>query len=84
LTSARPRSVEQLDLSVGQWMGAENTQWILGFLSGVGWVHLDGQNPLDGLDAQAVWAWVDNWSHAHPLDNLTRAGEVFASTHPGR
>jgi hypothetical protein len=75
--------------SCGAWtadrngpLGQQDRQWILGFLSGVGWVHLTGQNPLDGLDAQAVWAWVDNYCKAHPLDKMASAGEVFASEHP--
>jgi hypothetical protein len=77
--------------SCGAWtadrrglLASQNMQWILGFLSGVGWVHLTGQNPLDGLDAQAVWAWVDNYCKANPLRNIANAGEVFASEHPHR
>jgi hypothetical protein len=57
-------------------------QWILGFLSGVGYEGGGGDNPLNGVDADAVWAWMDNYCRANPLDRVAKAGAAFAATHP--
>ena len=45
-----------------------NEQWVTGFLSGIGFVGEDGADPLKGLDGNAVHAWIDNYCHAHPLE----------------
>jgi hypothetical protein len=42
----------------------EDSAWVLGFLSGVGCVAKNGDNPLDGTDAQGVWAWINNCCQA--------------------
>jgi|SRR6516165_4538362 hypothetical protein len=55
-------------------------QWVLGFLSGIG--YKGGNNPLNGVDANAVWAWMDNYCYAHPLDSIEKAGEAFNLIHP--
>jgi hypothetical protein len=84
--------------SCGSWTASRRTgqaslpeQWILGFLSGVGDVSASNANavggvterdPLNGVDAQAVWAWVDNYCRANPLDKVVRAGEAFVAAHP--
>jgi hypothetical protein len=56
-------------------------QWILGFLSGVGFV-----GPLDPLQSvangQAVFAWIDNYYRANPLKNLSNAAAAFVEAHP--
>ncbi len=57
-------------------------QWILGFLAGVGDAIPSDADPLRGVDAQAVWAWVDNYCHANPLDQIIRAGEAIFRAHP--
>ena len=58
-------------------------QWILGFLSGVGWQGAQsGINPLNGLDANGVWAWLDNYCQVHPLDPLVEAAAALARAHP--
>jgi hypothetical protein len=56
--------------------------WILGFLSGVGYVAAPDQDPLHGLDRAAVPAWVDRYCEAHPLDAIATAAEVFVREHP--
>jgi hypothetical protein len=65
-----------------QALGSE--QWILGFLSGIGYVSLvpNGTNPLEGTDAKGVWAWVDNYCQTHPLDPIITAGIKFVGAHP--
>ena len=37
-----------------------DSAWVAGFLSGIGYVGADGDDPLHGLDANAVDAWIDN------------------------
>lgn len=57
-------------------------QWVVGFLAGVGWVGDKGDDPLRGLDAQAVLAWMDNYCQAHPLERIAKATSTFALDHP--
>jgi hypothetical protein len=59
-------------------------QWILGFLSGVAYEGPGPTvlNPLNGLDAPAVWAWVTNYCLAHPLEQIVGAGTAFLAAHP--
>ena len=57
-------------------------QWILGFLTGSGDATPGDADPLHGVDAEAVWAWVDNYCRANPLDKIIRAGEAFFREHP--
>jgi hypothetical protein len=78
--------------SCGTWtaerrdkMASWPEQWILGFLSGVGWeggAYPSGPIPLIGVDAQAVWAWIDNYCGPHPLDTIDTAGAQFVLAHP--
>jgi hypothetical protein len=63
-------------------------QWVLGYLSGVaaGSAALDPPkrlNPLNGVDAQAVSAWMDNYCRAHPLVTIFYAANAFVREHPG-
>ena len=59
---------------------AQDEQWVLGFLSAIGYATADG--PLDGVDAQAVLAWVDNYCRANPLDHIMDAAHAFYQAHP--
>jgi hypothetical protein len=63
-------------------MAALPQQWILGFLSGVGYRGEGVVDPLNGVDAQAVWAWMDNYCQANPLKLVHEAGEAFVTAHP--
>ncbi len=49
---------------------------------GCGWVNEGGEDPLRGVDAEGVWAWIDNYCHTHPLEMIERAGTEFVSAHP--
>lgn len=60
----------------------QDEQWVVGFLSGVGFVNQDGDDPLIGVDAEAVWAWIDNYCHANPLASIARAAAQFYMAHP--
>jgi hypothetical protein len=76
--------------SCGSWTasrGGQTTgiyeQWVVGFLSGVGYEGTgQGDDPLAGVDANGVWAWVDNYCRAHPLDQIVMAAKAFDREHP--
>jgi hypothetical protein len=55
--------------------------WVLGFLSGVGYINGD-YDPLRGLDANAVEAWLDHYCQAHPSEKLSEAAAAFIAEHP--
>ena len=55
--------------------------WVLGFLSGVGY-RGEGFDPLHGLDARAVAAWLDNYCRAHLFQDLAEAAAAFVREHP--
>jgi hypothetical protein len=65
-----------------EWASIQPGQWILGFLSGVGYWGEGLVDPLNSVDARAVWAWVDNYCLAHPLEDIERAGAAFITAHP--
>jgi hypothetical protein len=76
-------------LSCGTWTDARRDrqafgyeQWVLGFLSGIGYTGWMNYNPLNGLDANAVLAWIDNFCQAHPLDRISTAASLFVFEHP--
>ncbi len=60
-------------------MGVES--WILGFLSGVGFEGVANADPLNGTDAEGVWAWIDNYCRANPLKDVEDAGVAFVYAH---
>ena len=79
--------------SCGSWTAARRTPtqiqavldetWVQGFLSGVGSIGISqGFNPLNGTDPDGVWAWIDSYCGAHPLDDIAVAAAAFASAHP--
>jgi hypothetical protein len=76
--------------SCGAWTSARHTrsfqvmQWALGFLSGVGFVGRDSADPLRGMDAEGVWAWIDNYCQANPIKDVVDAAEAFYDAHPHR
>ena len=59
----------------------QDEQWVVGFLSGTAFIHLNGDDPLRGLDAQAIWAWIDNYCGAHPLEQVQEATAMLYFTH---
>jgi hypothetical protein len=62
----------------------QDQAWVLGFLSGIGFVAKNGADPLDGVDAEGVWAWIDNYCRAHPIEVLGQAAAAFYYAHPHR
>jgi hypothetical protein len=63
----------------------QDAQWVLGFLSGIGFLEdadKNGEiNPLRGVNAEAVWAWIDNYCHGNPLDLVVEAAVAFSRFH---
>ena len=55
---------------------AADEQWVVGYLSGVA-IWTPGLNPMNGVDADAVWAWMDNYCRAHPLVAIKDATSAF-------
>jgi hypothetical protein len=76
-------------LSCGQWLGDRqsaspqhvlNESWVLGFVSGVnsgagGFGLSRLSNAGEDTDAAGMFAWLDNYCRAHPLEKLVGATE---------
>jgi hypothetical protein len=61
-------------------MGDE--QWMLGYLSGAGkWGSAD-LDPLNGIEAQTIYAWVSNYCAVSPSAQIQDAGNAFIHVHP--
>src|SRR5277367_4740810 len=56
---------------------AMQQQWVVGFLSGIGSMVLGELDPLHGVDAVAVYGWVDRYCHDHPTETIETAARVF-------
>ena len=65
--------------SCGTWSAERKTQttwlyagnWVLGFMSGA--AAALNRDFLDGLDSEAVFAWIDGYCRAHPLARVADA-----------
>jgi hypothetical protein len=73
-------TVHRRALTSPEWF--TDSAWVAGFLSGIGFVGEGGDDPLHGLDANAVDAWIDNYCQANPLDDIETAAEHFYRAHP--
>nr|WP_294516240.1 hypothetical protein [uncultured Rhodopila sp.] len=60
----------------------QDEQWVLGFLTGIGFAGSDEDDPLNGVAAPAVWAWIDSYCKQHPADKLVTAARAFFKSHP--
>jgi hypothetical protein len=49
--------------------------WVLGFLSGVGYMGNANLDPLQGLNFHAVTAWIDNYCQRYPLQGIEAAAK---------
>jgi len=81
--------VGQGTVSCGAWMTARQErsafgmqQWVLGFLSGVAFMGGPQIAPLESTDAPGAWAWIDNYCHDHPVENISSAAAAFRYAHP--
>jgi hypothetical protein len=79
-------------LSCGAWMAARrdphsaathmSEQWVVGFRSGIGSMVLGELDPLHGMQADAVYGWMDNYCGTHPSEAIEAAARVFIQEHP--
>lgn len=63
----------------------QDQQWVLGYLSAAGQISSaagGGADPLKDMDAQGVWAWVDNYCKANPIKRVWEASMAFILAHP--
>ncbi len=74
--------------SCGAWLenrrsSSYNTMryWALGYLSGAATFSRD-LDPLAGVDAEALFHWLDNYCRIHPIDRFVDALHVFILEHP--
>jgi hypothetical protein len=56
-------------------------QWVFGFLSGIGFSSVNGDDPAAGVEGERIIAWIDNYCQAHPLDKLRQAAAAFDTAH---
>jgi hypothetical protein len=59
-----------------------DTQWVIGFLAGIGHMGLGELQPLRGIDDQGVWAWLDSYCGEHPSGTIEEAAAAFSVAHP--
>jgi hypothetical protein len=59
-----------------------DTQWVIGFLAGIGHMGLGELQPLHGIDDQGVWAWLDSYCGVHPAATIEEAVAAFSVAHP--
>jgi hypothetical protein len=79
-------------ISCGTWTTERRTpssitanmaeSWVLGFLSGIGFIGQNGSDPLRGFHADAVRGWIDDYCKANPLDTVGKAAGMFYLAHP--
>jgi hypothetical protein len=74
--------------SCGVWLSdrQENNfdgmlEWALGYLSAIA-VWEQYYDPLNGVDAEAVTYWLDDYCRVHPTDKFTTALLGFVAKHP--
>ena len=74
--SCRTWAAERRASSLG-YTAVQSMQWVLGYLSGIGFVGEDGADPLNNVDARGVWAWIDNYCQSHPIDHIVGTAKAF-------
>jgi hypothetical protein len=60
----------------------QEMQWVLGYLSGIGFVGQGGADPLNGAAASGVWAWSDRYCQNHPFDHIEDAAKAVYRVRP--
>ena len=62
----------------------QQTQWVLGFLSGFAMNPTPDSSfdPLRNVNAAGVFAWIDNYCSTHPLETIADAAAAFAVARP--
>jgi hypothetical protein len=57
----------------------QDEEWVLGFLPGVGY-GTASLNPLNGMDAEGVAAWIGTYCRKHPIATIGFATDAFVAT----
>ena len=57
-------------------------QWVLGFIDGITEASGGSLDPLNGMEPENVWGWIDNYCQANPLKSIAEAGSAFNAAHP--
>lgn len=57
-------------------------QWVLGFIDGIAGASGGSLDPLNGVNAEGVWDWIDNYCRTNPLKSVSDAGLAFIVAHP--
>jgi len=52
---------------------APQTQWVVGFISAFNYYKGATADVTNGTDMNGVFAWIDNYCAAHPLDPIAKA-----------
>jgi hypothetical protein len=60
----------------------QDEQWVLGFLTGIGFAGGVSDDPLNGMDAAGVWTWIDSYCKQHPAEKVVTAARAFFKSHP--
>nr|WP_294509525.1 hypothetical protein [uncultured Rhodopila sp.] len=60
----------------------QDEQWVLGFLTGIGFAGSVADDPLNGVDAAGVWGWIDSYCKQRPEEKLVTAARAFFRSHP--
>jgi hypothetical protein len=72
-------------LTASSGRALQSMQWVMGFLSGIGFMgQMDNSraDPLEAVDAQGVWTWIDDYCRANPTAAIARASAAFYYAHP--
>jgi hypothetical protein len=56
------------------WAEVENQSWVLGYVSDANF-YQQSTDFLAAPDAQAIFAWLDNYCRQHPLEKLLEASQ---------
>ena len=59
-----------------------NEQWVVGFLSGIGFMALGELDPLHGVHDQFVYDWVDAYCRNNPAEAIADAASRLIQQHP--
>jgi hypothetical protein len=72
--------------SCGHWTEARKMhmanveeQWVAGFLTGTNGILFTDMHVeiLDDMDASGLFAWIDNWCSANPLNHIAHAASTL-------
>ena len=55
---------------------------MVGFLNGAGYEGPPGLDPLHGVDAEGLYAWISNYCATRPIASIMDATTAFIEFHP--